>query len=82
MHFVRQWQSNCERTMTDEIEFEEAESRSEIIATCHYALACADFFDSAMLDEEDKKRVENIKRMSLILVEGYLSEIYYESYED
>jgi hypothetical protein len=68
--------------MIEEIDFEEGETRSEIIATCHYALACADFFDSAMLDEEDKKRVENIKRMSLILVEGYLSEIYYESYED
>lgn len=68
--------------MSDEFVYEEAESRSEIIATCHYALACADFFDSAMLDDEDKKRVENIKRMSLILVEGYLSEIYYESYED
>lgn len=68
--------------MSDEFVYEESESRSEIISTCHYALACTDFFDVAMLDEEDKKRVENIKRMSLILVEGYLSEIYYESYED
>ncbi len=68
--------------MTEEFEYEEGETRAEIIATCHYALSCTDLFDVVMLDDEDKKRIENIKRMSLILIEGFLSEIYYENYDD
>lgn len=68
--------------MSDEIVYEEGETRAEIIATCHYALACIDFYDYAMLDEESKIRVDNIKRKALILVDGFLDEIYYENYED
>jgi hypothetical protein len=68
--------------MSEEIVYEESESRAEIIATCHYALASVEFFDFAMLDEESKMRIENIKRKSLILIDGFLDEIYYENYED
>jgi hypothetical protein len=68
--------------MSEEIVYEESESRAEIIATCHYALASVEFYDYAMLDEESKMRIENIKRKSLILIDGFLDEIYYENYED
>jgi len=68
--------------MSDEIEYEEAETRAEIIATCHYALASIELYDYAMLDEESKMRIENIKRKALILIDGFLDEIYYENYED
>lgn len=68
--------------MSDEIEYEQAESRAEIIATCHYALASIELYDYAMLDEESKMRIENIKRKALILIDGFLDEIYYENYED
>jgi len=68
--------------MSDEIVYEQAESRAEIIATCHNALASVEFFDYAMLDEESKMRIDNIKRKALILIDGFLDEIYYENYED
>ena len=62
--------------------YEESESRAEIIATCHYALASIESYDYAMLDEESKMRIDNIKRKALILIDGFLDEIYYENYED
>jgi len=68
--------------MTEEIVYEESESRAEIIATCHYALASIESYDYAMLDEESKMRIDNIKRKALILIDGFLDEIYYENYED
>lgn len=68
--------------MSEEIVYEESETRAEIIATCHYALASIESYDFAMMDDDSKKRIENIKRMSLILIEGFLEEIYYENYED
>jgi len=68
--------------MSDEIEYEQAETRAEIIATCHYALASIELYDYAMLDEESKMRIDNIKRKALILIDGFLDEIYYENYED
>jgi hypothetical protein len=68
--------------MSEEIVYEESESRAEIIATCHYALASIESYDYAMLDEESKMRIDNIKRKALILIDGFLDEIYYENYED
>jgi hypothetical protein len=68
--------------MSEEIMYEESESRAEIIATCHYALASIESYDYAMLDEESKMRIDNIKRKALILIDGFLDEIYYENYED
>ena len=68
--------------MTDEIVYEESESRAEIIATCHYALASIELYDFAMMDEESKIRIESIKRKALILIDGFIDEIYYENYED
>jgi len=68
--------------MSEEIVYEESESRAEIIATCHYALASIELYDYAMLDEESKIRIDNIKRKALILIDGFLDEIYYENYED
>lgn len=66
----------------EEIEFEPSETRGEIISICNYALSTCDFYDYSMLSQEDKERIDNIRRMALILVEGFLSEIYYENYEE
>ena len=66
----------------DEFEFEPSETRGEIISIANYALATCDYYDYSMLSIEDKERIDNIRRMALILVEGFLSEIYYENYED
>lgn len=66
----------------EEFEFEAGETRGEIISIANYALSTCDFYDYSMLSSEDKERIDNIRRMALILVEGFLSEIYFENYEE
>jgi len=65
-----------------EIEFEQSESRGEIIHICSVALGVCEAYDYSMQSREDKDRIDNIRRMALILTEGFLTEIYYENYED
>jgi hypothetical protein len=74
-------QSTNEQNL-EEYLIEAAETRGEIISIANYALATCDYYDYSMLSLEDKERIDNIRRMSLILVEGFLSEIYFENYED
>jgi len=74
-------QSTNEQNL-EEILIESGETRGEIISIANYALATCDYYDYSMLSQEDKERIDNIRRMALILVEGFLSEIYYENYED
>lgn len=74
-------QSTNEQNL-EEYLIEAGETRGEIISIANYALATCDYYDYSMLSSEDKERIDNIRRMALILVEGFLSEIYYENYED
>jgi hypothetical protein len=74
-------QSTNEQNL-EEYLIEAGETRGEIISICNYALATCDYYDYSMQSREDKDRIDNIRRMALILVEGFLSEIYYENYED
>jgi hypothetical protein len=74
-------QSTNEQNL-EEYLIEAGETRGEIISICNYALATCDYYDYSMMSLEDKERIDNIRRMALILVEGFLSEIYYENYED
>lgn len=66
----------------DEIIYEPSETRGEIIHICSVALGVCDAYDYSMQSREDKDRIDNIRRMALILTEGFLTEIYYENYED
>jgi hypothetical protein len=68
--------------LSDEFEYEAAETRGEIIDICSVALRVCDAYDYSMQSREDKDRIDNIRRMALILTEGFLTEIYYENYED
>jgi hypothetical protein len=68
--------------LSDEMEYEAAETRGEIIHICSVALSVCDAYDYSMQSREDKERIDNIRRMALILTEGFLTEIYYENYED
>lgn len=68
--------------LSEEMEYEPAETRGEIIHICSVALGVCDAYDYSMMDKEDKERIDNIRRMALILTEGFLTEIYYENYED
>jgi hypothetical protein len=71
-----------EETVNEEIIYEPAETRGEIIHICSVALGVCDYYDYSMQSREDKDRIDNIRRMALILTEGFLTEIYYENYED
>jgi hypothetical protein len=66
----------------EEIEYETGETRGEIIHISSIALSVCEAYDYSMLSREDKDRIDNIRRMALILTEGFLTEIYYENYED
>jgi hypothetical protein len=68
--------------LSEEFEYEPAETRGEIIHICSVALAVCDAYDYSMMSREDKDRIDNIRRMALILTEGFLNEIYFENYED
>lgn len=74
-------QSTNEQNL-EEYLIEAGETRGEIISICNYALATCDYYDYSMMSREDKERLDNIRRMALILVEGFLSEIYFENYEE
>jgi hypothetical protein len=74
-------QSTNEQNL-EEYLIEAGETRGEIISICNYALSTCDYYDYSMQSREDKERIDNIRRMALILVEGFLSEIYYENYEE
>lgn len=68
--------------LSDEFEYEPCETRGEIIHICSVALGVCEAYDYSMQSREDKDRIDNIRRMALILTEGFLTEIYYENYED
>jgi hypothetical protein len=71
-----------EETINEEIIYEPCETRGEIIHICSVALGVCEAYDYSMQSREDKDRIDNIRRMALILTEGFLTEIYYENYED
>jgi len=71
-----------EEITNEEMEYEPGETRGEIIHICSVALGVCDAYDYSMQSREDKDRIDNIRRMALILTEGFLTEIYYENYED
>jgi hypothetical protein len=75
-------QSSEEIINTEEIVYEPGETRGEIIHICSIALSVCESYDYSMQSREDKDRIDNIRRMALILTEGFLTEIYYENYED
>ena len=75
-------QSSDESINLEEIEYEAGETRGEIIHICSIALGVCESYDYSMMSREDKDRIDNIRRMALILTEGFLTEIYYENYED
>ena len=68
--------------VNEEIIYEPCETRGEIIHICSVALGVCEAYDYSMQSREDKDRIDNIRRMALIQTEGFLTEIYYENYED
>jgi hypothetical protein len=64
----------------DDMEYEQSDTRYEVVSICNQALNAVDGFDSYL--ESDKIRVNEIKRKALRLIEHHISMVYDEHFED
>ena len=64
----------------DDMEYEQSDTRYEVVSICNQALNAVDGFDSYF--EADKNRVNEIKRKALRLIEYHINMMYDEHFED
>jgi len=64
----------------EEIYYEEADTRGQILLHCYNAIAATEMIDSYLKEELDKK--ENIRRKSLDVIDYYISEIHAEIFDE
>jgi len=69
-------------TDLEEVVYEESETHSEIISASTYAYQMVETIDTAMVSNEEKEMVADIKRMALRLVHFSLKSIYEVNIED
>jgi hypothetical protein len=62
------------------MEYEQSDSRYEVVSICNQALNAVEGFDSYL--EEDRIRVNEIKRKALRLIEYQINMMYDEHFED
>lgn len=62
------------------MEYEQSDTRYEVVSICNQALNAVEGFDSYL--EEDRKRVNEIKRKALRLIEHQINMMYDEHFED
>ena len=62
------------------MEYEQSDTRYEVVSICNQALNAVDGFDSYF--EADKIRVNEIKRKALRLIEYHINMMYDENFED
>ena len=67
---------------TEEIEYESAETFSEMITAATYAYQMVESIDVSMLSNKDRKMVEDIKHMALKLVHFAIESIYEVNIEE
>jgi hypothetical protein len=68
--------------MEEELDYEEPDRRTELIAACFNSIGATEYFDTGMESKVNLARIKRIKRMSLRLIDYYISEIYGEHFED
>ena len=66
----------------EEIEYEEPDKRSEVIASCLNAISATECYDAKMEGSEVSYQIDQIRRMSLKLIHYYITEMYNEHFED
>jgi hypothetical protein len=69
-------------TDLEEVVYEEAETFSEIISSSTYAYQMVETIDTAMVSNEEKEMIADIKRMALKLVHFSLKSIYEVNIEE
>lgn len=62
------------------MEFEQSDTRYEVVSICNQALNAVEGFDSYL--KSDKIKVDEIKRKALRLIDFHISMLYDETFED
>jgi hypothetical protein len=70
-----------EEDIFENMEFEPADTRYEIISMCNQALSSVEGFDTYMIDEKDTYKIQEIKRKCLALIDLHIGMIYDENFE-
>jgi hypothetical protein len=70
-----------EEDIYENMEFEPADTRYEIISMCNSALNAVEVFDTGMINKEDAFKIKEIRRKSLALIDLHIGMIYDENFE-
>ena len=70
-----------EEEIFENMEFEAADTRYEIISMCNSALNSVEGFDTGMISKEDVFKIKEIRRKSLALIDLHIGMIYDENFE-
>jgi len=70
-----------EEDIFENMEFEPADTRYEIISMCNSALNSVEGFDTGMISKEDAFKIREIRRKSLALIDLHIGMIYDENFE-
>jgi hypothetical protein len=70
-----------EEDIFENMEFEPADTRFEIISMCNSALNAVEGFDAGMISKEDAFKIKEIRRKSLALIDLHIGMIYDENFE-
>ena len=70
-----------EEDIFENMEFEPADTRYEIISMCNQALSLVESFDTGMISKEDAFKIKEIKRKYLALIDLQIEMLYDENFE-
>lgn len=70
-----------EEDIFENMEFEPADTRYEIISMCNQALNAVEGFDTGMVNKENAFKIQEIKRKSLALIYLHIGMLYDENFE-
>ena len=69
-----------EKDIFENMEFEQCDTRYEIISMCNSALNSVEGFDTGMISKEDAFKIKEIKRKSLALIDLHIGMMYDENF--
>ena len=70
-----------EEDIFENMEFEQCDTRYEIISMCNSALNSVEGFDTGMISKEDAFKIKEIKRKSLALIDLQIGMLYDENFD-
>jgi len=70
-----------EEDIFENMEFEPADTRYEIISMCNQALNAVEGFDTGMVNKENVFKIQEIKRKCLALIDLQIGMLYDENFD-